>query len=352
MNNSPLISSIIIFLNTEKYLQEAIESVFSQTYDNWELLLVDDGSTDRSTEIAMRYAGQYSGKVRYLEHPEHQNLGMGASRNLGVRHAKGEYIALLDSDDVWLPHKLEQQAAILDSHPGVGMVYGLSQYWRGWTGVPEDVQRDFVPELGIQGNRVYEPPALLTLLYPLGTATPPCPSDLLLRRETVERVGGFAEAFKGNYHLYEDQAFLAKVYLQEPVYVADACWDKYRQHPEQCVAVVNKAGHYHAVRLYFLDWLATYLDDKGIKDGEVWQLLQRAQLHTHSKQLQKLERDLRRERRKLEQELRRERQKVRRLTLRMQELDERTPNGFGSKFQRSFGRISENLRARLLKDEG
>jgi glycosyltransferase involved in cell wall biosynthesis len=349
MADSPLISGVIIFLNTEKYLQEAIESVFAQTYDNWELLLVDDGSTDKSTEIALRYAKKYPEKVRYLEHPEHQNLGMGASRNLGVRHAKGQYIALLDSDDVWLPHKLEQQAAILDAHPEVGMVYGLSQYWHGWTNNPEDARRDFVPTLGIEGNRVYEPPALLTLLYPLGTATPPCPSDLLLRRETVERVGGFAEAFKGTRHLYEDQAFLTKVYLQEPVYVSGECWDKYRQHPEQCVAVINKAGHYHAVRLFFLDWLATYLDDQGHNDPEVWQLLQKAQLHTHSKQFQRLERELRKERRRLEQELRKERQKVRQLTLRVQELDEWAQNGFRAKVRRTFEWIGQSLRNRALR---
>ncbi len=275
MSNSPLISSVIIFLNTEKYLQEAIESVIAQTYDNWELLLVDDGSTDRKYRDRPAVCRTVFWEGSLPRASGHQNLGMGASRNLGVRHAKGQYIALLDSDDVWLPHKLDQQAAILDTHPDVGMVYGLSQYWHGWTGKPEDVRRDFVPELGVQGNRVYRPPALLTLLYPLGTATPPCPSDLLLRRETIERVGGFAEAFKGIHHLYEDQAFLAKVYLQEPVYVADACWDRYRLHPEQCVSVVNKSGHYHAVRLFFLDWLASYLDDQGNNDAEVWQSCKR-----------------------------------------------------------------------------
>ena len=143
MNSKPLVSSIVIFLNAEKFIEEAIESIFAQTYNNWELLLVDDGSTDDSTQIALRYAERYPTRVRYLEHPGHQNCGMGASRNLGVRHAKGEYIALLDSDDVWLPHKLQQQVAILDSHTEAGMVYGLSQYWHSWTGKPEDAHRDF-----------------------------------------------------------------------------------------------------------------------------------------------------------------------------------------------------------------
>jgi glycosyltransferase involved in cell wall biosynthesis len=268
---------VIIFLNAQRFIGEAIESVFAQTYRNWELLLVDDGSIDGSTGIALRYAERYPEKVRYLEHPGHENLGMSASRNLGIRHANGAYVALLDSDDVWLPHKLQQQVAILDSHPEAGMVYGSSQYWHSWTGNPEDAQRDFVPDPGIQTDVLYKPPTLSTLLYPLGAATAPCPSDLLLRREMVERMGGFSEVFTGMYHMYEDQAFLAKVYLQEPVFVASKLWDRYRQHPEQCVAVVRDAGDYHSVRLFFLNWLAEYLYKQGNENPQVWDHLRREQ---------------------------------------------------------------------------
>src|SRR5919199_4729628 len=102
MSSKPSISVIIIFLNEEKFIQEAIESVFAQTYDRWELLLVDDGSTDDSTRIALQYAAQFPDKVRYLEHPDHLNRGASASRNLGISHANGDILAFLDSDDVWL----------------------------------------------------------------------------------------------------------------------------------------------------------------------------------------------------------------------------------------------------------
>ena len=67
--------------------------------------MVDNGSTDRSTDIALQYAAHYPGRVRYLEHAGHQNRGMSASRNLGIKNAAGAYIALLDADDVWLPQK-------------------------------------------------------------------------------------------------------------------------------------------------------------------------------------------------------------------------------------------------------
>ena len=101
MSDKQLVSCIIIFFNAEKFLGEAIESVFAQTYKNWELLLVDDGSTDDSTTIALNYAEQYPEKVCYLEHEGHQNRGMSATRNLGIRLATGEYIAFLDADDIW-----------------------------------------------------------------------------------------------------------------------------------------------------------------------------------------------------------------------------------------------------------
>jgi len=113
--STPLVSAIIIFLNEERFLSEAIESVLAQSYLNWELLLVDDGSTDASTEIARRYSERYSQRVRCLEHSNHVNRGMSASRNLGVRQANGEYIAFLDADDVWLPQELERQLAIMEA---------------------------------------------------------------------------------------------------------------------------------------------------------------------------------------------------------------------------------------------
>ena len=78
-----MISVIIIFLNAERFIEEAIESVFDQNYGDWELLLVDDGSSDASSAIARRYTEQHPEKVYYFEHAGHENRGMSASRNLG-----------------------------------------------------------------------------------------------------------------------------------------------------------------------------------------------------------------------------------------------------------------------------
>lgn len=263
MSSKPEVSGIIIFLNGEKFIQEAIKSVFAQTYDNWELMLVDDGSTDNSTAIAQRYAEQYLGKVRYLEHDGHQNRGMSATRNLGIRNALGEYIAFLDADDVWLPHKLEQQMKILDLQPETGMVYGSTQYWFSWTGNPEDIQRDSIRKIGIQPNTLMEPPTLLTLLLRDEFQTPtPGNCSVLVRRQVIEDVGGFEETFRS---MYEDQAFFVKVYLKAPVFVLDECWDsRYRQHPDKECSVAMDTGKWHnslpnPARLTFLNWLVKYL---------------------------------------------------------------------------------------------
>jgi glycosyltransferase involved in cell wall biosynthesis len=300
MGGKPLISVVTVFLNAEKFIEEAIVSVLVQTYDNWELLLVDDGSSDASSRIALRYAEHFPVQVCYLEHSDHQNRGTCASRNLGIGKAKGDYIALLDADDVWFPHKLERQMAILDSNPEAALVYGAPQYWYSWSGDPRDKERDYVTRLGVQQNTLFKPPTLLTLTYPLGKANSPCPSDLLLRREIIERIGGFEEAFDGIYQLYEDQAFLAKLYLKAPVYVSSECWDKYRNHPNSCVSVVTKAGQYHLVRLFFLNWLQAYLSKEGLKDVEIWKALRKAlwqyrhpiMYRFHPKHLIKLMKDL------------------------------------------------------------
>jgi glycosyltransferase involved in cell wall biosynthesis len=276
MSSKPLISSIIIFFNAEKFFEEAIESVLSQTYDNWELLLADDGSTDGSTAIALKYAQQYPEKVRYLEHEGHQNRGMSATRNLGIRHAKGEYIAFLDADDVWLSHKLKQQVEVMQLYPEAGMVYGKSLYWQSWTGNSEDSGQDYVPDAYVEAGRLYYPTDLLTLSYPLGRATPPPPTDIMLRRDAIEYLGGFEEGFQKIYQLYEDQAFFTKLYLYFPVFVADECWDKYRLHPDSCGSVVNKAGQYHQVRSYFLNWLEDYFKKQGITDSYTWDALRKA----------------------------------------------------------------------------
>lgn len=274
MSEQSLVSIVVIFLNAERYLSEAIESIFSQTYEKWELLLVDDGSTDRSTEIARHYAKQKPDKVRYLNHPGHHNRGKGASRNLGIQHANGYYLAFLDADDIWLPHKLKEQVAILDKYEEVGMVYGKTLYWYSWTQDPADVQRDFIPALGVPLDVPIDPPELLTL-YLRGKASIPCPTDILVRRSIADEVGGFDETFIDVNNIYEDQAFYAKLCLKTPVVVIDRCWDRYRQHSQASMAVAWRTGTEIQARRFFLNWLLEYLREQAVQDKRVWEAVRR-----------------------------------------------------------------------------
>ena len=270
MPTAPAVSAIVIFLNEERFLYEAVQSVLMQTADDWELLLVDDGSTDASSTIASSFAARYPDRIRYLEHPQHANLGMSASRNLGIEHARGRFVALLDADDVWLPHKLAEQKELLDARPEAGMLYGRSRYWFSWSGRPKDTKRDFMPVTGVPSGTLVQPPSLLRAFLS-GKAAVPCPSSVLIRRELLLQVGGFEARFTG---MYEDQAFFAKFFLLHPVYVVDTCWDFYRQHPRATTALAAKANTEIDARRAFLAWLKSYLVEQRVKDETLWRVLQ------------------------------------------------------------------------------
>ena len=267
----PLVSAIIIFLNAARFLEEAIQSVLGQEYAHWELLLVDDGSTDGSSVLALDYARRYPGKIRYLEHEGHQNRGMSASRNLGIRDARGAYVGFLDADDIWLPHKLAEQVALLESLPQAAMVYGRTLIWYSWTGEPELSSRDFFFDLGVEPNTLLAPPHLLVLLLQNKVQTPTT-CNALLRREVFSQVGMFEERFRG---MYEDQVFFAKVELASYVYVAGECWARYRQHAGNWSAQNKSERSYYAARLRFLLWFEQYLSEQETQPPEVWRALRR-----------------------------------------------------------------------------
>jgi glycosyltransferase involved in cell wall biosynthesis len=262
------ISIIIIFLDAEAFIKEAIDSVLTQSYRSFELILVDDGSTDASSAIARSYAQNYPDRVRYIEHPQHANRGMSVSRNAGIAVSRGDLIAFNDADDVWMPDSLEERVAVLDAHPEIGLLAGSTVYWNSWQG-----GEDKVALAGHVHNRVVNPPEALLSVYPLGALESPGICSLLVRRSVIERVGGFEACFTG---MYEDQVFLVKVYLNTPVYFSDRIWFKYRRHDASCMAKNAKAGQHDAVRQEFLTWFAQYLTKIGFTDPQVWRKLRSA----------------------------------------------------------------------------
>ena len=239
----PRVSIISIFLNGEAFLTEAIESVITQSFSDWEFLLVDDGSGRAATAIAKEYAVRYPEKIRYLEHPDHVNRGMSATRNLGIRSAQAELIAFIDADDVWLPGKLANHVALLDAHQEVGMVCGATIWWNSWSG-----GEDLIVPTGHRQNVVVYPPDAVSALFPLGTAPGPSMSDIVLRAALVRRLGGFEEQFTGH---YESRVFLSKVFLSVPVYFCSAASNKVRVHPASCVATALREGKYVQNKLNF-----------------------------------------------------------------------------------------------------
>ena len=108
--NEPLVSILMNCYNGENYLQEAINSVLDQSYQNWELFFWDNRSTDRSADIFKEYKDL---RLKYYLAPEHTDLGCGRAK--AFQYLTGEFIAVLDTDDVWLPKKLEKQIPLFDN---------------------------------------------------------------------------------------------------------------------------------------------------------------------------------------------------------------------------------------------
>lgn len=116
------VSVIIPVYGAEKYVAATIRSVLAQTYENFEVIIVDDGSPDQSIEICQQFSDPRLKIIRQ------ENRGLPGARNTGIRHAQGDYIALLDADDLWLPTKLEKHVNHLNSSPNVGISFSYSAF--------------------------------------------------------------------------------------------------------------------------------------------------------------------------------------------------------------------------------
>ncbi len=278
----PLVSVVVIFCNEIDFLAEAVESVYHQTVNDWELVLVDDGSVDGSTDVARGFAADRPRQVRFVDHAEHRTLGMSASRNAGVEAADGRYIAYLDADDRWLPEKLERQLAAFAEHPEVGIVYGPLTRWYSWTGRPEDQGRDDL--YGIHGDgytlptpRLFQPPELVALFIRHKDLVP---SGAMFERALFLSAGGAEAAFTDN---YEDAVAFVKMGLQAAVYCDHRAWYLYRQYPspeDRRRRAVNRPDAARvrgdAARLRFLQWVEQYLATNRIEDPSLARSLRAA----------------------------------------------------------------------------
>ena len=250
------VSVITPFLNAAAHLAEAIDSVRAQTETDWELLLVDDGSTDASVAIAQA-AAQGDPRIRLLPAPRDAPRGAAAARNAGIAAACGDFVAFLDADDLFEPHMLATTLAAADEHPGAAMIFGPTLWWH-----PDDSGRDWLEPTDGRAGRLHRPPTLLRSLLLLQHGQVPCICSVLVHRSAVAALGGFDERFR----LYEDQTLWVKLFLHHDVYVTPVCLSRYRQHAGSVSARAAEEGQYdrmseHAARGPFLDWVAEYLRD-------------------------------------------------------------------------------------------
>ena len=185
---SPLVSVVIPVFNGAPFVQKAVESVRAQTIRDIEIIVVDDGSTDGTQAVLVELE-----KTRGIIWFQQEHGGPARSRNRGIAAAHGEFIALLDCDDVWLPDKLEAQLAIMRSRPDVGTVH--SDY--------EVVDQDGRVEERVRARHSDEP---LSQAFVGGHAA--LPSTLLIRREELEKVGSLNPELYGS----EDSDLTIRLY--------------------------------------------------------------------------------------------------------------------------------------------
>jgi glycosyltransferase involved in cell wall biosynthesis len=197
-DTEPRVSVVVPSYNRARRLPEALASIISQTVKDVEILVVDDGSTDE-TEAAVRRAAP---AARYLARP-HQ--GAGAARNAGIAAARGRYIALLDSDDLWLPNKLAVELAVLEADPAVDAVVSDCEGWRDGVLVVRSWSADAGVPVSATGPTRFDPPARVWVWR-----KPYATSSIILRRSALRKLG--SPPFAPDLPVYEDFGFAIRLH--------------------------------------------------------------------------------------------------------------------------------------------
>jgi glycosyltransferase involved in cell wall biosynthesis len=214
MPNEPRVTVIIPSYNHARFLPAAIDSVLRQTYEDFEVVIVDDGSKDESFEVAQAYAARHPSKVRAYTHPGHVNRGISETVNYAFRLSRGEYLSGLPSDDLLHLDKLAAQVAYLDAHTEIGWVYSYADY------VDDDGRH--LARLGLFGKDITRDAEPLQSLLQ-GNVIPGM--SVLMRRSAVEAVGDHDPAL-----LYSDWEFWSRMLSSSAVGFIARPLVKYRVH--------------------------------------------------------------------------------------------------------------------------
>jgi glycosyltransferase involved in cell wall biosynthesis len=206
-----LVSVIIPLYNRLDYIDETIQSVLTQCYDSIELIVVDDGSNDGSYELVKQYAEK--GELILLTHESRVNKGQAAAINVGFKEAKGEYIAILDSDDMFAEGKIKLQVEYLEAHSEVGIVYGLGH------GV--DAQGKYLYDIHDKADiEANDPNKVLLDCYFL------LPQNSLVRHSIYDEAGNFNESYRSG----QDHDMLIRIAeITKIGFIPELCF-YYRRH--------------------------------------------------------------------------------------------------------------------------
>ncbi len=204
---SPTVSVIIPAYNAEPFLHETMQSIVDQTYSDWELILVNDGSTDDTLRVARSFKDD---RIQIIDKP---NSGVSDSRNQGASVSSGKYLAFLDADDVWLPEKMRESVDFLNKHESFGMVHGDMQ-------VVNEKTKPLDQVLSGKHGEILEP----LLLW--DGCNVPSPSSILVRRTVFEEVGKFDPQFS----TAADQDFFFRVAKHYPIGRISKVQGYYRVH--------------------------------------------------------------------------------------------------------------------------
>jgi len=208
---SARITAIIPTFNSERYICDTVESVLAQTWPVHEVIVVDDGSTDATEQLLARYAG----RIRYIRQT---NAGPPRARNTGLAYATGDWIALLDSDDLWVRTKIEQQIKYLESHPACALVYTDMKTFDDSGIIEESVKVS--RNLTLPSGHIFPQMFAETLFQT---------SAVLIRRSCLDGVGGFDETLR----MGDDYELFLRIARHFELGYVDAPLVLYRQHPTQ-----------------------------------------------------------------------------------------------------------------------
>jgi glycosyltransferase involved in cell wall biosynthesis len=260
--SNALFSVIIPVYNKMTYIRDTFESVLHQKYRSWEIIAIDDGSTDGSRHILEEYRRNYPDRIKVLDHEKKKHEGVVKAMNLGLQVAQGCIISFLDADDKWMPGKLCHDNEIFSKNPNVEAIISHSLYW--WPDGSERARVDYLGDdldtplsPGFMFEKMYNGVSRNELPHPGGGIEFPVPCGVSIRKSSICSLSPFDPAFR----IGQDVRFLLEMYLKLTVYISSCCLSEYRRTYDSAWSTSMREGS----EIIHLNHLSCWID--GIRIG-------------------------------------------------------------------------------------